>query len=40
MEQDGICPSHITGVFGPIEDLILRNAWPRSNEVNVSRLFY
>ncbi len=26
-------------ISGPIEDLILRNAWPRSNEVIVSRLF-
>jgi len=42
MEQDGICPSHITeiNIFGPIKNLILRNAWLHSNEVNVSRLFY
>lgn len=42
MEQDGICPSHITG------DKYLRayrrfdtgNAWPRSNGLNVNRLSF
>jgi len=26
-------------ISGPIEDLILRNVWPHSNELNVSRLY-